>query len=230
MIATENIPMVLLPGMDGTGELLATLVDQLSLRCSVQVISYPATEPLDYDDLTAFVEKRTPKEPFVILGESFSGPIAIEIAAREPLVAGLILASSFARYPMPSLFAPIANMFDLRWMPRRIVEAALLGSTGYPELKTRLGQLLARMPHEIVRARVAEVLRVDKRNRLREITCPMLCLQGRFDWLVRKKCLDEMTSIQPKCQVRWFYASHMLLETHACEAAEAINEFCNRLR
>jgi pimeloyl-[acyl-carrier protein] methyl ester esterase len=228
MTAPDNIPILLLPGMDGTGEMLTALVDQLSPHRPVQVISYPASKPLDYKDLTTFVVERAPKEQFVILGESFSGPIAIEIAATEPRLAGLILASSFARHPMPSLFVPVARMLDLRWVPSRIVEATLLGSTGSPELKARLGQILERLPREIIRARAAEALRVDKRNRLRDIICPMLCLQGRFDWLVSKKCLDEITSIQPTCQVRWFAAAHMLLETHPYEAAEAINEFCDR--
>jgi hypothetical protein len=54
-------------------------------------------------------------------------------------------------------------------------------------------------------------------------------LHGRFDRLVGKKCVEEITSAQPGCQVRWFDASHMLLETHADEAAKAINEFCEHL-
>jgi len=112
--------------MDGTGELLTALVDQLSLLRSAQIISFPANRSLGYDDLIAYVAERTPKGRFAILGESFSGPIAIEIAATESRVAGLILASSFARHPIPSLFAPLANVLDLRWVPTKLVEAALL--------------------------------------------------------------------------------------------------------
>ena len=229
MSAPGNISVLLLPGMDGTGELLTALVDQLSLLRSAQIISFPANRSLGYDDLIAFVAERTPKGRFAILGESFSGPIAIEIAATESRVAGLILASSFARHPIPSLFAPLANVLDLRWVPTKLVEAALLGSTGTPELKDRLSKLLARLPREIIRTRASEVLRVDKRNRLRQITCPILCLHGRFDRLVGRQCLEEITLAQPRCQVQWFDASHMLLETHTDAAVDAIGEFCNRL-
>src|SRR5467141_3209790 len=126
MSAPGNISVLLLPGMDGTGELLTALVDQLSLLRSAQIISFPANRSLGYDDLIAYVAERTPKGRFAILGESFSGPIAIEIAATESRVAGLILASSFARHPIPSLFAPLANVLDLRWVPTKLVEAALL--------------------------------------------------------------------------------------------------------
>ena len=205
------------------------LVDQLSLYRRVGVVPYPAHRPLGYEDLTTFVKKRAPKEPFVVLGESFSGPIAIEVAAAEPRVTGLILASSFARHPMPSLLAPLARTLNLKRVPRRIVEFVLLGSTATTEIAGRLDQVLNLLPREIIQTRASDALRVDKRNRLREITCPVLCLHGRFDRLVRRRAVDEIISEQPRCQVHWFDASHMLLETHAKEAAEVINRFCNQL-
>src|SRR6266849_5616303 len=98
MTAAKNLSVLLLPGLDGTGQLLRDLSEQLAGHRPVHVISYPVDRPLDYGQLTALVEARLPNGQFVILGESFSGPIAIEIAAREKQrVAGLILASSFAR-------------------------------------------------------------------------------------------------------------------------------------
>jgi pimeloyl-[acyl-carrier protein] methyl ester esterase len=229
MSVDENLTVVLLPGMDGTGELLAPLVARLSVHRSVQVIAYPTGKPLGYDGLLAFAVNHAPKERFVLVGESFSGPIAIELAASLPSVLGLVLASSFARHPMPSLLAPLARIIDLAWIPNSIAVAALLGSTAAPELKAHLIQVLARLPRELIRVRAFEVLRVDKRNRLREVRCPMLCLHGRLDRLVRKKYVDEIVSAKPECQVHWFEAPHMLLETHPDDAANAINQFCLRL-
>jgi pimeloyl-ACP methyl ester carboxylesterase len=229
MGTADNIAIVVLPGLDGSGVLLTGLVDRLSQHRPVRVISYPNSEPLTYDELTTFVIERTPDSRFVVLGESFSGPIAIEVAATEPRVAGLILASSFARHPLPTLLVPLAQMLDLRWVPARIVEAALLGSAGTPDLTKALCRVLAKLPREVIRTRASEVLRVDKRNRLRTVTCPMLCLHGRFDRLVRKRYLNEITSSHPKCEVRMFDAPHMLLETNPTEAAAAINQFCDRL-
>src|SRR5262249_47805301 len=62
----REIPILLLPGMDGTGELLAALADKLAAAHAVQVISYPQNKPLRYDDLTRTVAERTPKDRFVI--------------------------------------------------------------------------------------------------------------------------------------------------------------------
>lgn len=229
MSNAENVAVLLLPGMDGTGELLTELADGLSAHRPVQVIAYPLDRPLGYDDLVAFVVARAPKEKFVVVGESFSGPIAIEIAATDRRVVGLILASSFARHRMPAFLAPLAQMLDMRWMPTNIVAAALLGPAATPDLKARLARVLAGIPREIIRTRASEALRVDKRDRLREVTCPVLCLRGRFDRLAGTKYLDEIRSAQPGCQVLWLDAPHMLLETHADEAAKAINRFCERL-
>jgi pimeloyl-[acyl-carrier protein] methyl ester esterase len=225
----EATPIILLPGMDGTGEFLRALADQLALHRPVQLFAYPPDQPLNYAQLTTYVVERVPNRPFVILGESFSGPIAIEIAATDPRAVGLVLASSFARHPLPAQFAALARLFDLRWLPKRIMATALMGSTATPELAARLHQVLAALPREILQFRAREVLRVDKRNRLSEITCPVLSLHGRFDHLVNRRRVDEIATAQPRCQVHWFASSHMLLATHPDAAAKAINHFCAQM-
>jgi pimeloyl-ACP methyl ester carboxylesterase len=228
MGAVDKIPIVLLPGMDGSGALLTGLVDCLALFRPVLVISLPNDRPLTYDGLTDCVAKRLPDVRFVLLGESFSGPIAIEVAARQRRVAGLVLAASFARHPMPAMFAPLARLLNLRWLPARLVEAALLGSADGLGLREKLRQVLTTLPSEVIRTRASEVLRVDKRDRLRAVSCPILCLHARFDRLVSRKCLDEITTLRPHCEVRSFSAPHMVLETNPVEAASVINDFCEQ--
>jgi pimeloyl-[acyl-carrier protein] methyl ester esterase len=222
----EKTAIVLLPGMDGTGELLRTLADQLSAHRPVQLIGYPVDRSLTYEQLVAYVRERVPNDRFVILGESFSGPIAIEIAATDSRVVGLVLASSFARHPLPTRLAAFTRLLDLRWIPTSIVVAALMGSAATPRLRVRLRQVLATLPREIIRARAQEVLRVDKRGRLRDIKCPVLCLHGRSDRMVSKRRVDEIVAALPGCQLRWLDSSHMLLATHAKAAAGMIEDFC----
>ena len=225
----EATPIIILPGMDGTGELLTALADQLALHRPVQLLAYPRDEPLNYAQLTTYVVERAPNRPFVILGESFSGPIAIEVAATDPRAVGLVLASSFARHPLPAQFAAFTRLLDLRWLPKRLIATALMGSTATPELTARLHQVLAALPQEILQFRAREALRVDKRNRLSEITCPVLSLHGRFDHLVNRRQVDEIATAQPRCQVHWLDSSHMLLATHPDAAAKVIDQFCEQM-
>lgn len=99
--------LVLLPGMDGTGRLFAPLLSRLDESLEPVVIAYPEHEQLDYGQLHQFVRARLPEgEPFVLLGESFSGPVALTLAAAAPAgLCGLILCATFMRNPMPVLGA-----------------------------------------------------------------------------------------------------------------------------
>src|SRR5919109_330149 len=100
------VTLVLLHGMDGTGNLFEPFVAAIGSGFNVNVVRYPTEEPLTYADLEAFARAALSTEgPCVILGESFSGPIAISIAAScPPRLTGVILCCSFARNLRP-LFA-----------------------------------------------------------------------------------------------------------------------------
>lgn len=122
------IQVLVLPGMDGTGELLTTFGEHLGKKRPVEIISYPCDEPSNYDDLVTFVIARIPQAQFVLVAESFSGPIAIEIAAATSRVLGVVLASSFARHPAPKFLASLVEIFNPRLIPRRLAASMLMGS------------------------------------------------------------------------------------------------------
>jgi pimeloyl-ACP methyl ester carboxylesterase len=229
MSPPANITIILLPGMDGTGELLKPLAERLSTHRPVQIIPYPSDRKLDYSQLTAFVREQLTADRFVILGESFSGPIAIEIAATHPRVAGLILASSFARHPLPTWLSPLTRLLDLRWTPERFIAAALMGSSATPTLELRLRHVLAGLPRAVLRARADDALRVDKTDRLSQTNCPALCMHGSSDHLIGKRQVAEIVAARPDCELRLMDAPHMLLATHANAAAAVIDDFCKRL-
>ncbi|WP_315758108.1 MULTISPECIES: alpha/beta hydrolase [unclassified Bradyrhizobium] len=197
MTLPTTIAIVLLPGMDGTGELLKPLAERLSAHRFTQTIAYPLDRCLHYDELTAFVSRRLPKDRFVILGESFSGPIAIEIAATHPRVAGLILASSFARHPLPTWLSRFTSLLDPRWLPSKLVAAAIMGPAAMTSLGLHLREVLRSLPPAILQARAKDALRVDKRDRLAETTCPALCVHGSSDWLVGRRQIAEILRHDP---------------------------------
>ena len=86
--------IVLLPGLDGTGTLFRPLLAHLPSPLRPIVVAYPGNEKLGYDALRQRVMAALPtEEPFVILGESFSGPLALMAAAiclRRLLPGGLV--------------------------------------------------------------------------------------------------------------------------------------------
>jgi len=222
-------PIVVLPGMDGTGDLLRPFADLLSVQRRVDVVAYPTDKALGYDALIGLIEATAPQKPYFILGESFSGPIAIEIAASDRRVAGLILASSFARHPLPTWFQVPARWINVSHLPDVLMAAVLLGRQGSTDLRTRLGRTVAAVRADVLQSRAVAALQVDKRAQLRSVRCPILCLAGRRDRLLGERCVREICAAQPKCDVVWLDAPHMLLETHPEDAAEAVNQFCARV-
>lgn len=220
-------PIVLLPGLDGTGELLRDLEAALSRGGSrVHVLAYPPDEALGYVELVDWVVERLPRERCILIGESFSGPIAIEIAARQPgRLAGLVLAATFARCPLPRFILRLVGTLDPIRAPRFVRRLMLLGAWADTRLAKKLDDVLSTVPPIVVRARVREVLRVDKRHLLKLIQVPSLYLAGRRDKLVRGRVGCEIAALIPRCRVLSLNAPHMLLATHALEVAIAIREF-----
>ncbi len=100
-VNTPSPVLVLLPGLDGTGKLFAEFLKALDSSIGTLVVTYPKDVPMNYDQLEALVTAALPTDrPFVLLGESFSGPLAIRIAARRPeFLVGLVLCVTFARNP-----------------------------------------------------------------------------------------------------------------------------------
>ena len=73
--------LILLPGMDGTGILFQPFLDIFPEEIETQIITFPCNEKLSYQELISYVCDKLPKDnDFVILAESFSGPIAYEIS------------------------------------------------------------------------------------------------------------------------------------------------------
>ncbi len=97
-----SLHLVLLPGLDGTGELFAPLLAALLRQLPVTVLRYPDDPHLDIEQLADGVVAQLPDAPLTLLAESFSGLVAAELLRRgEPRLRGLILTASFMQPPRP---------------------------------------------------------------------------------------------------------------------------------
>src|SRR4051812_12496722 len=78
-----EIALVLLPGLHGNDVQFRPLLAHLPPQIRPIAVNYPPDQPLDYAQLLPLVLAALPEDqPFVLLGESFSGPLAIMAAAR----------------------------------------------------------------------------------------------------------------------------------------------------
>ncbi|MEO2094456.1 MAG: alpha/beta hydrolase [bacterium] len=101
-----GLPVVYVPGIDGTGALLLGLEERIERNKRLLTIRYdmsPEPTPGSYEELAASVAeviRRAGVERCLILAESFGGAVALRLAADHPeIVGGLMIINSFAYFP-----------------------------------------------------------------------------------------------------------------------------------
>lgn len=225
----EKLTLVLLPGLDGSGDLFASFIEALGPEFKTTIVRYPVGEPMGYQELEALVRQRLPaSEPIAILGESFSGPIAVSIAATPPpnLVA-TVLCCTFTSNPQP-------NLSHLRWLlplashrlaPLAVVSAFLLGKQSSPALRDLLASALAKLSTAAFRARLAAVLGVNVTAKLASVQSPVLYLQALQDRLVPAGASAKVLQANVSIQVAKLEGPHFLLQTSPALAAEVVGAF-----
>jgi len=95
----SDLHLALLPGLDGTGKLFKPFIEQFQSTDKITVVPYPTEIHKPFEELVDYVSSLLPLNgPLVILGESYSGPVAIRLAARTDLnVQGI--GSNFRKIP-----------------------------------------------------------------------------------------------------------------------------------
>lgn len=226
--------LILLPGMDGTGQLFQRFAAALRARTAIasQAIAYPAA-PLDYAALETFVRERLPQDrPYVLLAESFSGPLGAALRADPPPgMRALVLCCSFVRNPRP-LLAPLRHLLGavpFGAMPGIALRQALLAPYATPALQAELAAALAQVPPAVLRQRLRAVLETDASRSFARGSLPVLYLRASHDRLVPPANALQILRLAPGTQLVDIAAPHMLLQAAPAAAADAVAAFCASL-
>jgi pimeloyl-ACP methyl ester carboxylesterase len=193
-IRGEGRAVVLVPGMNGTGDLFYRQVPHLersyrvatyALRDDADSLDALAADLAHTVDVVAPIERRA-----IIVGESFGGAVALTFALAYPdHVASLVILNSFPYFaPQARLRLAIAGLKILPWgaMPLvRHLTAFRLHSphTRRAEVKQFI-ELTARATRDGYINRLKLLRRFDVRDRLHDIRQPVLFLASERDHLV----------------------------------------------
>jgi len=227
--------LVLLPGMHGSGQLFEPLLKELPDFIKPLVVSYPPDRPSDYNEHLNIVMAALPlDEPFVLLGESFSGPLALMAAARNPRgLRGVVLCATFIIFPLSvpvSLLRPFISPLLFRIKTTRLFLRIILGSNAPEWLKKLFFETLVDIRPEVLAARATAVLDLDCTDALRECAVPILVMTAGRDRLVPKRKSEMIHAIRPDAEYVEINAPHLILQCAPAAAAGHIRRFAERVR
>jgi pimeloyl-ACP methyl ester carboxylesterase len=220
--------VVLLPGLDGTGELFRELIECAPSDVGTEVIAYPPDRVLGYAECVDHVEQRlVGREPYVVVAESFSGPVAVLLAARsDPRLRGLVLCNTFVCSPAWSGFRhlPWPRLFQ-RPVPKVNAGLFLVGLDQVGLWADPIAAANAPVRPDVLAARMRSVLTVDVRDELAKVKVPVLALRGARDRLIGAASARRMLAAKPDMEVATVDGPHLLLQVEPTASWRAVLPF-----
>lgn len=192
-------PVIYVPGIDGTGDLMLGTAERLSARFRLIRVSYESepsdrAQPSGYQDLgtqIADLAAAAGLDSYLILSESFGGGVALQMALDRPsAVRGVMLINSFAYFPWRGLlaFSRLTSGLIPRWafdLGRRLFAVhSLMGQRREADALRRFRELDGAFFDVGYRGRLRLIAGLDLRPRLAEIQQPVALVYGDHDRVV----------------------------------------------
>jgi pimeloyl-ACP methyl ester carboxylesterase len=220
------LKLILLPGLDGSRILFQPFVKALPDWVRPICVEYPQDE-WRYDALLPLARDAcSGADDYFVLGWSFSGPMALRLAAESPRgLRGVILCASFARAPWPVLpwgrflvRGPMARLFPL-------ASRALTLAYENPQFVRDKRAAWAAVSPTALAGRSRAALGVDVCAELGRCDVPLLYLGGSKDVVVPPWNARLIKKRLPSAEVVTIDGPHLALRTDPSAAAAAVTKF-----
>jgi len=229
--------IVFLPGIDGTGISFEPFAEILPRDVASIIIRYPTDRLLSFEETVQCARDQVSSDlkDVIVLAESFSGPVAIQLVGSGHIKAKcLILCSTFARSPRPYLltllrYLPVAAFLRLPF-PRLIFKHMVEGGDGTVDLFITLWKRVnAQVPAKVLVHRLKVMNQVDVRAWLPKLTLPCLYLQAASDRSVPATAVMDFTEAVPDLTVVRIRGPHFILQAQPRASLAAITDFICRI-
>lgn len=223
--------LVLLPGLDGTGDLFPRFQQALPTEFASTVVRYPKEDFLEETGLLKLIQEAVPEDQdFAIVAESFSGPLAIAFAANPPRnLSALVLCCTYPSNPLPWLLRGMGTLARPRFfqkpLPPYLIRRAFVDKDASEDLVTAVQKAVASVSADVLAQRMRLALRTQVEKRLKQVTVPTLCLSGTEDRILGKHCQRQLRTGLANAQHVLLAGPHLLLQSKAEESAAAIVAF-----
>lgn len=221
--------IVLLPGMDGTGELFHQFVKALDGKLQPQVVRYPNDITHTLPALTDYVESLMPQtRPYILLGESFSGRIAYEVARRKRTnTLAVVFVATFLQNPRPIALG-LRQMLPLQWLlrvppPNWIIKHYFLGLKIEPTVANHFKHIVGGIPPTILKQRLNLIAALSLP--LDSLEIPSLYLQASNDIFVWPRSAEDFEACCKKLRIQQIAGKHFLLQSSPVTSAHSVMQF-----
>jgi len=215
--------------MDGTGNLFSPLLQALS-EFDLEVISLPESGSQDYASLTMYVKEKLPDCDFILVAESFSGPIGARLA-KEGIknMKGIIFIATFLSAPNKFLIA-MARVLPLKLLTslplaKLFYKALFLGSGASNELTRMFQYTIQSLSPELIKARLNSMHSLE--FELGSIEYPAGYIQAASDRLVPPEKAIEFSRCFKNLIVRTIDGPHFILQAKPVQCAVVITELAD---
>jgi pimeloyl-ACP methyl ester carboxylesterase len=228
--------LVLLPGMHGTGGLFSEFMRAIPEPKHIEAVYYPTNVSLSYEQLLKISRSFVPEsDPYFLLAESFSTPLAIEFAATRPTnLQGLILCAGFASSPSTGPGRIAASFLAPLVFRLPVIEFAinrfLIGPHSPESLQASVRAVISSVKPTVLTARLRAVLSCDAREALSHVAAPILYIQATKDKVVPRSCLEEIQRVKPDVRVAEINGPHLILQWEPQQSADAVTRFVEEFK
>jgi len=225
-----------LPGLHGTEELYQSLRDRLPEGVVAEFVNLPSKGKQDYQTLADHLDRELPKtsngSKRLFIAESFSGPLAIRLAAmRREEIAGIVLAACFCEAPLNPGIAllPLRPLFMVK-PPRKALRHFLIGNDAGEAEVAGFQEVVQSIPSATLSKRIRTILELTEDDNPDVPNIPILILQANNDNLVPWEAQSKLEANYPEATIHWIESPHLIFQRcpgeciqHIVDFAEGIN-------
>jgi surfactin synthase thioesterase subunit len=226
--------LILLPAFDGTGKMFSDFVTALGDTVETQVISYPESGGQDYPALAGYIQTKIPdNEDYILLGESFAGPLVYDIASKDQKnCKAAIFVATYLTNPSPialkTLTALPAGLISFFLSKPAIIAKLSLSKNADPSIAKAIADNFASVKSDIIKQRLMTINNLGEAP-TESLSMPCLNLTATDDNLVMKEKINEFKALCAVLDIESAKGGHFVLQENPEQSAKLVNIFVNNL-
>jgi hypothetical protein len=209
------VRLLLIPGMDGTGELFRPLLDQLPQNINTQVICLNDLKSQKPNEQALEIASLIGDDEVIILSESYSGSIAYHLSLLPNLnIRHIIFAASFLENP--TWLSHFNKLLPLNLVRSGLIPDRILSTILFDQNNRSLIELfnssLKLVNNSTLRFRLNVIANLVRPNEL--VSVPCTYVQASCDYLVSKKSVNIFKKLCININVVNLDGGHFIVQSN----------------